>query len=374
MTNVSEFSFDLPEEQIAQVPADRREQSRLLAMTGDGLREARFGELPALLPPRSLVVLNDAKVIPARLWAKKPTGGKVELLAIEAVKADGGDDRWRCMARSSKPLRVGTELALVVRGTAEDLSSQSPCHPPDDTAMEPHERPPTVRVVSERDPDGTVVIAFPSDAQAIMARYGELPLPPYIRRDHGQHAADRQRYQTVYARVPGAIAAPTAGLHFTPALLDELTERGHQTARLTLHVGPGTFAPVRAANLEDHVMHEERFEISEATAHAIAQAVREGRPVVAVGTTVVRALEAAAQGPGQVRPGPGKTRLFIRPGFAFQIVDRLVTNFHLPRSTLLMLVCAFSGYERVMAAYRHAVDHGFRFFSYGDAMLLSRAH
>ncbi|HET6610348.1 MAG TPA: tRNA preQ1(34) S-adenosylmethionine ribosyltransferase-isomerase QueA [Kofleriaceae bacterium] len=360
MDHLTDYAFDLPPSQIAQAPADRRDQARLLVVDGEDLREARFADVPALLPPGALVILNDAKVIPARLWAQKPTGGQVELLAIEPANADSAasatDHTWRCMARSSKPLRAGTELLLTHRGTP---------------AAEPRI---AVQVVSGRDPAaGTVVIAFPEDPGAIMDRFGELALPPYIHRDGRQNDADRDRYQTVYARVPGAIAAPTAGLHFTGALLDEITARGHDLARLTLHVGPGTFAPIRTESIADHVMHEERFDIPEATATAIAAAHREGRPIVAVGTTCVRALESAATAPGQVSPGPGQTRLFIRPGYPFQIVSHLITNFHLPQSTLLMLVSAFSGHPRIMAAYRHAVATGFRFFSYGDAMLLTRA-
>jgi S-adenosylmethionine:tRNA ribosyltransferase-isomerase len=228
---------------------------------------------------------------------------------------------------------------------------------------------PVLTITSERADDTTITVDVPGDAVAFLDTWGEVPLPHYIARPEAE-ADDRERYQTVYARTPGAVAAPTAGLHFTPELLAALEARGVAVARVTLHVGLGTFSPVRSEELAEHVMHRERYEIPEATAALIAS----GRPVVAVGTTVVRTLESAARGPREVAAGPGETRLFIRPGtgFRFQIVDHLISNFHLPESTLLMLVCAFAGRERVLAAYRHAVAAGYRFFSYGDAMYLTR--
>ncbi|MCA9675031.1 MAG: S-adenosylmethionine:tRNA ribosyltransferase-isomerase, partial [Myxococcales bacterium] len=230
---------------------------------------------------------------------------------------------------------------------------------------------PVVTVAADRDADGSLLVDVPGDAIAFLDAWGEPPLPPYIARDHGPGDDDRDRYQTVYARVPGAVAAPTAGLHFTPELLAALEARGAAIASVTLHVGLGTFSPVRVDDLADHAMHRERYTIPERTAALIAT----GRPVVAVGTTVVRALESAARGPRDVAVGPGDTRLFIRPGtdFRFRVVDHLITNFHLPESTLLMLVCTFAGPAPVLAAYRHAVAAGYRFFSYGDAMLLRRA-
>lgn len=335
-----DFHYDLPRELIAQTPAARRDASRLLVVGDDGLDDRTFADLPALLPPDAVVVVNDAKVIPARLRGHKPTGGAVELLLLEPLAAPdprdpAGGHRWRAMARASKPLRAGTPVALAGGG-------------------------PTVHIATDRAPDGTVEVVLPEPADDLCARWGEVPLPPYIARPRGATREDAERYQTVYARAPGAVAAPTAGLHFTPELLDALPG---DVATLTLRVGPGTFAPVRADDLDDHEMHAEAFDIPERTARLVAS----GRPVVAIGTTVVRALEAYARG------DRGATRLFIRPGFAFQVVDLLVTNFHLPESTLLMLVCAFGGTDRVFAAYRHAVAARYRFYSYGDAMLIARA-
>ncbi len=339
MQRKRDFEFDLPATQIAQAPADRRDGSRLLAVGRDRLDDLAFPGLIDRLPADAVVVVNDTRVIPARLHATKDTGGAVELLLLEAV-APG---RWRALARSSKPLRAGARLTLR-RADGSDG--------------------PACRIVSGRADDGTVEVELPDDA---VDGCGEVPLPPYIERPGGATTADRERYQTVYARVPGAVAAPTAGLHFTPALLEALAARGCAVAPLTLHVGLGTFAPVRH-DFDDHVMHVERYDIPAAT----AALVRSGRPVVAVGTTVVRALEGCAADRGAIEAGPGQTQLFIRPGFPFRVVDQLVTNFHLPGSTLLALVCAFAGYDRVMAAYRHAVAAGYRFYSYGDAMLLFR--
>jgi len=328
-----DFHYELPAELIAQVPADRRDGSRLLHVGAGGCEDCAFGDVARLLPNDAVVVVNDTRVIPARLRAHKPTGGAVELLLLERIGADGAGERWRAMARSSKPLRAGAIVAIDGGG-------------------------PPVEIASPRDEEGLVEVRLPEPAEQLLARWGQVPLPPYIERPDGTTAEDLERYQTVYARAAGAVAAPTAGLHFTRELLDGLGE----VAPITLHVGPGTFAPVRVDDLDAHVMHAERFEIPERTARLVAS----GRPVVAVGTTVVRALEAAARG------DRGATKLFIRPGFRFQVVDHLITNFHLPESTLLMLVCAFGGYDRVMAAYRHAVSSGYRFYSYGDAMLLSR--
>ncbi len=329
-----DFTFDLPDELIAQAPADRRDASRLLVVGEGDCRDRQFPDVVDHIPADAVVVLNDTKVRPARLRAHKQSGGAVELLVLEP--APGG--LWRCLARSSKPLRPGMPLAIDGGG-------------------------PTATVVEPRAPDGTVVVDIPGDIDAVLDAHGELPLPPYIARPDGITAADQDRYQTVYAREPGAVAAPTAGLHFTRALLDRLADRGCTLAYVTLHVGPGTFSPVRVDDLDDHVMHSERFEIPAET----AALVDSGRPVVAVGTTSVRALEAAAAG------AAGETNLFIRPGYSFRVVDHLVTNFHLPESTLLMLVCAFAGTDRILSAYRHAVAERYRFFSYGDAMFLSRS-
>lgn len=336
-----DYHYDLPPAQIAQTPAERRDGSRLLRVDGEQLADRCFDEIIELLPADAAVVFNDTRVLPARLSACKPTGGQVELLLLEP--SERSDRYWRCLARSSKPLREGAELTLG-DGVA-------------------------VRVVQGRAHDGTVVVEFPGDSHAVIERFGEIPLPPYIERPNGTIEADAARYQTVYARVPGAVAAPTAGLHFTEALLERLAARGASLAYVTLHVGWGTFAPIRTDDLDEHVMHAERYTVPAATAALLAG----DRPIVAVGTTVVRALESFAADPAAAAGTMRSTSLFIRPGYRFRAVDHLITNFHLPESTLLMLVCAFAGYQRVMAAYRHAVAAGYRFFSYGDAMLLTRA-
>ena len=350
-----DYDFELPAAQIAQHPAERRDGARLLWLPADQAAApvARtILELPDLLPPDAVVIVNDTRVIPARVRCHKDTGGAVELLFLEAadsVSGPGSDPGsgsiWRCWARARRPLRAGQTIRTA-GGAALTLAS-------------------------DRLDDGSVLVRVPGDVLAFLDAHGELPLPPYIERAGGLAAEDRERYQTVYARAPGAIAAPTAGLHLTPALLDALAARGVTVAPVTLHVGLGTFAPVRADHLADHVMHVERYTIPAEAAALVAS----GRPVVAIGTTVVRALESAATGDHQVAVGPGSTALFIRPGtgFRFRVVDHLLTNFHLPESTLLMLVCTFAGRARVLAAYRHAVAAGFRFFSYGDAMLLTRA-
>ena len=339
MDRRADYHFDLPPSQIAQHPAERRDGARLLVL--DGLAERAITELPALLPPDAVVIVNDTRVIPARVRGHKDTGGAVELLFLEASDQPGV---WRCWARARRPLRAG-QVVRTAGGAA-------------------------VTLASDRADDGSILVRVDGDVHAFLEAHGELPLPPYLERAGGLSADDRERYQTVYARAPGAIAAPTAGLHLTPALLAALEARGATIAPVTLHVGLGTFAPVRDDDLAQHVMHVERYTIPETTAALVAS----GRPVVAIGTTVVRALESAATGDHQVAPGPGATGLFIRPGtgFRFRAVDHLLTNFHLPESTLLMLVCTFAGKDRVLAAYRHAVAAGFRFFSYGDAMLVSR--
>lgn len=362
----SDYHFELPPAQIAQHPAARRDGARLLWLPpGDAAPvERTILDLPALVPPDAVVVVNDTRVIPARVRGHKDTGGAVELLFLEpvpfdsalagasaALRADGDEapgprpGLWRCWARARRPLRAGQ--LVRTRGGA------------------------TVTLASDRADDGSILVRVDGDVVAFLDEHGELPLPPYLEREGGLSADDRERYQTVYAREPGAIAAPTAGLHLTPELLAALTARGATIAPVTLHVGLGTFAPVREDDLDRHVMHVERYTIPAATAALCAS----GRPVVAIGTTVVRALESAATGDHRVATGPGSTALFIRPGtgFRFRVVDHLLTNFHLPESTLLMLVSTFAGRDRVLAAYRHAVDAGFRFFSYGDAMLVSRA-
>lgn len=332
----SDFDYHLPPEAIAQHPGERGE-SRLLVL-GRTSEERRFADLPDLLDPGDLLVVNDTRVIPARLRARRPTGGRVEILLVER----DGPASWWCLLRPGRRLPPGAPLAI--------------------------ESGPAARV--EERADGRCRLTFEQPIGPLLAEIGETPLPPYI--DRPVEPRDRQRYQTVYAARPGAVAAPTAGLHFTPALLAALDRRGIRQASLTLHVGPGTFRPVKAENPEEHVMDSERFEIPEATAQAVAATRRNGRRVVAVGTTVVRTLETAATPDGLAAAGAGRTGLYIRPGYGFRVVDRLITNFHLPRSTLLMLVCAFAGRNRVLDAYRQAVGSGFRFYSYGDAMLVDR--
>ena len=339
---VADFHYDLPAEQIAQYPLEQRSASRLLVLDGVSGEwvDRMFADLPEQVAPGDLLVFNDTRVVPARLYGhKSPSGGHVEVL-IERVL-----DRQRALAhvRASRAPRAGTTLRLAegaleaaVTGRQEDLFAL-------DFGAGP--------ALLER-----------------LERFGEVPLPPYIQRPAG--AGDQARYQTVYARTPGAVAAPTAGLHFDEEVLERLAVRGIETARITLHVGAGTFRPVRAERVEDHRMHAEALDVPADAVAAIAAARARGGRVVAVGTTVVRALESAVDAAGQVQPFSGETRLYLVPGSRFAAVDGLVTNFHLPGSTLLMLVCAFGGYAPVMAAYRHAVEAGYRFFSYGDAMLV----
>jgi S-adenosylmethionine:tRNA ribosyltransferase-isomerase len=292
-------------------------------------------ELPERLPP-SLFVVNDTRVLPARLLGEKETGGRVELLLIERTSPPGTVERWSALGRASKPIREGSRLDFG---------------------------PLRARVIARREGHLEVEIEGAAPIAALLEEAGHVPLPPYIRRADDE--LDRERYQTVFATAPGAVAAPTAGLHFSESLVSAMEDRGHRFARVTLHVGPGTFRPVTAERVDDHRMHAERFVRPEATLDAIADAKRDRRPVVAVGTTVVRTLESAP-----LSAGPGDTSLFILPGFELRVVDALLTNFHLPRSTLLALVMAFAGVEEVRAAYAEAVRARYRFFSYGDAMLI----
>ncbi|MGQ0529436.1 MAG: tRNA preQ1(34) S-adenosylmethionine ribosyltransferase-isomerase QueA [Panacagrimonas sp.] len=334
----SDFAFELPPELIAQHPAALRSASRLLHV-GARLADRRMVELPTLLRPGDLLVFNDTRVIKARLLGHKPSGGRVEML-IERVL-----DEREALAQvgASKTPKPGSWIQID--GEA-------------------------VRVeVLGRD-EGFFHLRLHGDEAwlALLERAGRLPLPPYIH--HTPDADDAQRYQTVFAREPGAVAAPTAGLHFDEALLAALRAHGVQIATLTLHVGAGTFQPVRVENLAEHRMHAERYRVSAELAAQIAATRAAGGRVVAAGTTSVRALESAADESGVVRAGEGETRIFITPGYRFRAVDALFTNFHLPESTLMMLVCAFGGRERLMAAYRHAVAQRYRFFSYGDAMLI----
>jgi S-adenosylmethionine:tRNA ribosyltransferase-isomerase len=332
--DLAEFDYQLPEDLIAQGPLPERDASRLLVLPRrSGSMDHRLvRELPGLLAPGDVMVVNDARVIPARLHGRKEgTGGKVELLLVEPL---GGAD-WLALGQASKPLREGARV--------EVLGSR-------------------IEIVQVRE-GGELVVRLPLEGDALWSfldEAGELPLPPYIR--HAPGPADRERYQTIFARERGAIAAPTAGLHFTPLLIEALRARGVGLAPITLHVGPGTFLPVRAQRVEDHRMHRERYFVPEESARVIARAER----VIAVGTTALRTLEASLG-----RPGPGATDLFITPGYQFRAVHGLLTNFHLPRSTLLMLVAAFAGLDRTKAAYSEAVARRYRFFSYGDAMLIA---
>ena len=336
---LSDFDYDLPPELIAQVPAAARAWSRLMHVSGSAISDRRFTDLPTLLSPGDLLIFNDTRVIRSRLRGRRETGGRVELL-IERIVAPG--EAWVQLAASHPP-KPGGRVVL----------------PGDATA-----------VVLER--EGRFFrLRFEIDAslEAYLERHGEVPLPPYIARDPTHD--DENRYQTVYARHPGAVAAPTAGLHFDELVLERLQSRGVAFAYVTLHVGAGTFQPVESDDLAQHRMHSERFSIPEATAEAIARARAAGRAVVAVGTTTLRALESAATDDA-VRPGSSETALFITPGYRFRAIDRLLTNFHLPRSTLLMLVSAFAGFAAIRSAYAHAIRERYRFFSYGDAMLLER--
>ena len=331
---VSDFDYELPPELIAQHPARERAASRLLHLDARGnVEDLQFADLPALVGPGDTIVLNDTRVIKARLAGKKRTGGRVEVFVERVVGDKAGPRQALALIRASHPPAAGTELVVGVGVTVK---------------------------VEGREGDLYRVI-FSEEIQETLERFGAVPLPPYIR--HAPNLEDAERYQTVYAAAPGAVAAPTAGLHFDKALLKALAAKGARIAYLTLHVGAGTFQPVRSAEIEDHRMHAERYAIPQATLDALA-----GRRVLAVGTTSLRALETAAL-TGQ---SAGESELFVYPGFQFQAVDRLLTNFHLPKSTLLMLACAFGGRENIFKAYRHAIENRYRFFSYGDAMLIER--
>ena len=336
---LSDFHYELPADRIAQYPPARRGDSRLLVLDGPtGRTEDRhFQDLPDWLRPGDLLVFNDTRVIPARLHGVKDSGGRAEVL-IERLL---GPTRALAQVRASKPTRPGRQIR-VGEGSLRVIERQGELY---ELELELEE----------------------GDLPSFLDRHGQVPLPPYILRP--DEPADRERYQTVYAARPGAVAAPTAGLHFDQAMLDRLAAQGVRFGRVTLHVGAGTFQPVRSDRLDEHVMHAEQVEVGEEVCALAADTRRGGGRIVAVGTTAVRSLETAAAD-GALRPYRGDTCLFIRPGYRFRSLDLLLTNFHLPESTLLMLVCAFAGFEPVMAAYRHAIHAGYRFFSYGDAMLI----
>ncbi|WP_292931312.1 tRNA preQ1(34) S-adenosylmethionine ribosyltransferase-isomerase QueA [Noviherbaspirillum sp.] len=337
MYSLSDFDFHLPQELIAQLPLPQRSASRLLHVDGDALLDRAFADIVDLLAPGDLLVFNNTRVLKARFFGAKETGGKVEVL-IERVL----DHRTvHAQVRASKSPHPGSRMRLA---DAFDV------------------------LVGERAGE-FFTLTFPSDVFDLIEAHGRLPLPPYI--EHAADEFDETRYQTVYAKEPGAVAAPTAGLHFDQPLLDKLRDKGVRFAYVTLHVGAGTFQPVRTENLAEHKMHSEWYTMPQETVDAVHAAKSAGRDVVAVGTTSMRALESASQS-GALQAGSADTNLFITPGYVFKTVDRMITNFHLPKSTLLMLVSAFAGYQRIRAAYAHAIEQRYRFFSYGDAMLLTK--
>jgi S-adenosylmethionine:tRNA ribosyltransferase-isomerase len=332
-----DFSYELPEELIAQAPLPERSASRLLMLDGatGGLSDRRFRDLPVCLRPGDLLVFNDTRVVPARLIGSKASGGRVEVFLERALESD----RALVQLKASKPIREGLSITTPA-GTVEVLHREGDLW----------------------------CVRLPGPVLEVFERFGTVPLPPYIHRPADE--GDRERYQSLFARASGAVAAPTASLHFDATLLAEIAASGVSCACVTLHVGAGTFQPIRTSDLEDHSMHSERFSVDVATWQAVERTQAAGGRVVAVGTTVVRALESAALERHQGSGVSGETRLFIRPGFRFRVIDALITNFHLPESTLLILVAAFAGREAVLSAYAHAVRERYRFFSYGDAMLV----
>ncbi len=356
---VSDFDFDLPPRFIAQHPADPRDSARLMAVGRENCQDLSITDLPRLLRPGDVLVVNDTRVIPVRLTGHKVTAGKGPGTRVQVtlLKADG-PGTWQAFARPARKLKPGDSILFA------------PDSPPGFAAE-----------VAAKGEGGEVSLAFGlSDAElrAMLDRHGAMPLPPYIKRKNGGRdidgAEDREHYQTIFADIPGAVAAPTAGLHFTPGLVQAVEAVGAQIQRLTLHVGAGTFLPVKATDTRDHKMHAEWGEITAPTADAVNAARGQTRRVIAVGTTVLRLLEASADSEGHVRPFSGETDIFITPGYRFKIADALLTNFHLPCSTLFMLVSAFSGLERMKTAYEHAKAAGYRFYSYGDACWLERAN
>lgn len=341
----SDFDYELPRHRIARYPADRRDESRLLLVdrSRGELRDLRFRDLPDLVPDGDLLVLNDTRVFPARLRGRKPTGARAEILLLGPVEGDPEERRWKALVRPGGKLKPGRTVEI-----AEDFRVR----------------------IEDSTPDGGRVVRLegPFDGRGLIERYGEVPLPPYMERR--SEPEDRVRYQTVYAEHEGSVAAPTAGLHFTEALLDRLRERDVRFARITLHVGIGTFRPVEAEDPGDHELHAEEYRVSEAAAATLNRTRKEGGKIWAVGTTAVRTLESVIDAEGRFRAAAGETDLFIHPPYRFRAVDRLVTNFHLPRSSLLMLASAFAGHELICRAYRHAIEGEYRFYSYGDAMAI----
>ena len=345
MPSINDFDFELPQELIAQYPKPSRRESRLLEVSGSVLADRCFADLPQLVKKGDLLVFNNTQVIKARLFGHKETGGKVELMIERVVDASHAVAQIRA-AKSPKP---GSRIVL---DSGVELKVEGRCG-----------------VENEFFALELLASNEIADWHTLLEKEGRLPLPPYISRLALQE--DESRYQTVYAKTPGAVAAPTAGLHFDESLLEDLKSQGIDLAWLTLHVGAGTFQPVRVNDIAEHQMHAECFDISQETVDAVNRTHANGGRVIAVGTTSLRALEAAAQS-GKLQPGTGETRIFITPGFRFQVVDCLITNFHLPKSTLLILVSAFAGMESIRSAYQHAIDARYRFFSYGDAMFLEK--
>jgi S-adenosylmethionine:tRNA ribosyltransferase-isomerase len=343
---LDDFDFALPRELIADHPCEPREAARLLhILATGGYADRRIADLPALLCPGDLLVCNDTRVIPARLIAQRG-GATIDI----TLNRDQGGGSWRAFAKGARRLHVGDRLAF-----AEDFAA----------------------TVAEKHAEGDVTLQFDLETakfRAALARHGAMPLPPYVKRPRGGDPRDRADYQTMFARVEGAVAAPTAGLHFTPALIEALSRRGIGLVSLTLHVGPGTFLPVKSDDPREHRMHGEWGVLSHDTAASIRAVKHAGGRIVAVGTTSLRLLESAAAETGEVRPFSGETRLFILPGYRFRAIDLLLTNFHLPRSTLFMLVAALAGLDRIKSAYAHAIAEHYRFFSYGDACLIERPH
>jgi S-adenosylmethionine:tRNA ribosyltransferase-isomerase len=351
MYNLEDYNYDLPEELIAQVPTTSRDRSRLLLVerSKKSFSDHHFFDLPRLLQPGDLLVVNNTKVVPSKLFGHKESGGQIEILVLGQFNSDvaGSNTRW-CLLRSSKRPKKGSQLLFEnnISGTVEDLAG-----------------------------GGLVQINFHgvSPIDSLLQEKGHMPLPPYIKREKGDFRAstDRERYQTVFALNPGAVAAPTAGLHFSKGLIEQLNQAGYDLVQVTLHVGHGTFRPVKKADIREHRLGEEAYTIDPDASRAINAAKRDGRRVIAVGTTVVRALETVAGRNGEITPGKGKTDLFITPGYAFKAVDALVTNFHLPKSSLLFLVSAFGGLGLIKNAYAWAIGKRYRFYSYGDAMLIT---
>lgn len=347
---LSSYHYDLPPELIAQAPAENRDASRLLVLDcrNDTLADRTFGDVAELIAPGDLLVVNDTRVFPARLLGRKETGGQVELFLLEyPAAAVTGEVLVTGLVKSSKRVRPGMRLLF-----GDDLAGE------------------VVELLSDGKVRVRLRLTAPLDA--VLERHGRMPLPPYIDRREGEKPGDRERYQTVYAAKTGAVAAPTAGLHFTEALLAQLREKGVEVATVTLHVGYGTFAPVRVTDIREHQIHAEYLEVSAATAAMVNQVRASGKRIWAVGTTSVRALEFAADAAGIVHPVSGLCNLYIYPGYRFRVVQNLITNFHLPGSSLLFLVSALAGRERILSAYGHAVAERYRFFSYGDAMVILR--